>query len=252
MIIKKLSNIKIQLALFLTLFAFYIAFISKSGALLKNIAIAVICALATECLLTYIKERTRVISSSAVITGLIIGLVISSSGQAAWITPLAVLVAIGSKYLLRLKGRHIFNPAGLGILFMILLFNSSTDWSGTYYWYILGPAGLYFSYKIRKLEVILSYFIVSLLLFGAQALAQKIYLSAVFGYFSYFFIFIMLIEPKTSPVSKIGKIIFGAGTAALIFTFTQAGIRFDAELTSLLVMNLTVPFLNQIKERSKP
>ena len=60
------------------------------------------------------------------------------------------------------------------------------------------------------------------------------------------FIFIMVIEPKTTPVKKLGKYLFGSGIAALIFILTERGVKFDIELFSLLAMNLVVPFLNKV------
>jgi len=86
-------------------------------------------------------------------------------------------------------------------------------------------------------------------LFGAQAVAQRVSLWNIFGYFSYFYIFVMVIEPRTTPLNSIGKFIFGAGTAALIFILTEAGAGFDIELFSLLAMNVTVPLLNRIPLR---
>jgi Na+-translocating ferredoxin:NAD+ oxidoreductase RnfD subunit len=105
------------------------------------------------------------------------------------------------------------------------------------------PFGLYFVYKIRKLEIIAGYAAVSLALFGIQALLQKIPLWHVFGYLSYFYIFVMVIEPKTTPVKPLGKLLFGAGVAGLIFVLTQLGAKFDVELCGLLIMNIAVPLV---------
>ena len=74
----------------------------------------------------------------------------------------------------------------------------------------------------------------------------RVNLLNVFGYLSYFFVFIMLIEPKTTPVKFPGKVIFGASVGALIYLLIQANARFDVELFILLVMNLTVFLLNKI------
>jgi Na+-translocating ferredoxin:NAD+ oxidoreductase RnfD subunit len=113
---------------------------------------------------------------------------------------------------------------------------------------MLVPFGIYFTYKIRKIEIIIGYAVISLGLFGTQAFLQKIPPLNIFGYFSYFFIFIMAIEPKTTPLTYLGKYIFGAGLATLIFILTQVGAKFDVELCGLLVMNITVPMLNKVKE----
>ena len=65
-------------------------------------------------------------------------------------------------------------------------------------------------------------------------------------FFNYFFIFIMLIEPKTTPPTRWPKIVFGAGTALLVFLLTEGGFRYEPELFALLLLNALVPFLNKI------
>ena len=238
-------SIKPQLVIFLVLLASYISFIDQDTHFLPALFIAVISAVAADTGFAYFKQKKLVITSSSLISGLIIGLVLAN-GQPVWIICLASVIAIVSKHLIRLRGRHIFNPAALGIFAVIILLNATTQWRGTYLWYVLAPAGLYFSYKIRKLEIIFSYFLASLILFGGQALMQKINPLNIFGYLSYFYIFVMVIEPNTTPVNFLGKIVFGTLLAAVIFVFTQAGVRFDAELCSLLILNATVPVLNKL------
>jgi Na+-translocating ferredoxin:NAD+ oxidoreductase RnfD subunit len=96
------------------------------------------------------------------------------------------------------------------------------------------------------MEIVWGYFGMSLLLFVPQALAQGSSLLNIPGYFNFFFIFIMLIEPKTTPPTLWPKIVFGAGTALLVFLLTEWGFRYEPELFALLVMNALVPFLNKI------
>ncbi len=207
--------------------------------------VAVASALVIEALVYNLKTKRLQITESAIITGLIIGYVLSSD-EAWWKFVFASSIAILSKYLLRFRKKHIFNPAALGIFLTIILLGASTQWTGTYLWYVIVPFGLYFVYRLKKTEVIIGYAIISLLLFGAQAFLRKVPLGDIFGYFSYFYIFVMVIEPKTSPLKPLGKYLFGAGVAALVFILTEAGVRFDAELLSLLVVNATVPLLNRI------
>jgi enediyne biosynthesis protein E5 len=243
-------SIKPQLVIFLSAFAFYVSFLDKDIRFLLALLIAVFSAAAADSAFTCLKQKKPAITSSSLISGLIIGFVLSSD-QRLWIICLACLIAIGSKHLIRIKGRHIFNPAALGIFSVIILLDATTQWRGTYLWYILVPAGLYFSYKIRKLEVVFSYFLASLILFGGQALLQRVNIFNVFGYLSYFYISVMAIEPKTTPVSFLGKIVFGTLLAAVIFVLTQAGVKFDAELCSLLILNAAVPVLNKLKLAKK-
>lgn len=239
----KFKSIKTQLILYLVCFAVLLALKEKDFVFLFTTTVAVISALAVEALILYLKTKKFRITESAIITGLIVGYVLSS--DEAWFKfAFASSSAILSKYLFRFQKRHIFNPAALGIFLTLVLLGASAQWKGTYLWYIIVPLGIYFVHKLKKIEVIIGYAIISLLLFGMQAVSQKVSFLNIFGYFSYFYIFVMVIEPKTTPVNSRGKYLFGAGTAALIFILTELGIKFDVELFSLLVMNITVPLLN--------
>ena len=239
------KSVRTQLIIYLSCFALFLIVKDRNLDFIKAIAVAVISALTLETAITYLKNKTLQISESSIITGLIVGFVFASD-EAWWKIALASLIAIYSKHLIRIKNKHIFNPATFGIFLTVILFGASTGWNGTYLWYILVPFGLYFAYRIKKLEIVIGYAAVSLLLFGSQALLHKVSFLNVFGYFSYFYIFIMVIEPKTGPVKEAGKYFFGAGIAALIFILTEIGVKFDAELLSLLALNAAVPLLNKI------
>lgn len=241
----KLKSIKTQLILYLTCFAIFLSIKDKDNAFLFTIIIAVISSLVVESIIFYLKTRVIQITESSIITGLIVGYLLSGD-EAWWIFIVASSLAIISKHLIRFRKKHIFNPAAFGIFLTLLIFGASTQWKGTYLWYILLPFGLYFAHKIRKTEVIISYAVVSLALFGIQAISQKVSIWNIFGFLSYFYIFIMIIEPVTSPIKPIGKYLFGAGIAGLIFFLTEFGVKFDVELLSLLAMNLTVPLLNKL------
>ncbi|MDD5226383.1 MAG: RnfABCDGE type electron transport complex subunit D, partial [Candidatus Omnitrophica bacterium] len=148
--------------------------------------------------------------------------------------------------ILRFRGKNLLNPAALGIFLAALLLKGTTEWKGAYEWYLLVPAGFYIVYKIKKMEIVWGYFAMSLLFFIPQALAQSTSLLNIPGYFNYFFIFIMLIEPKTTPPTRWSKVVFGAGVAILVFILTEWGFRYEPELFALLIVNALVPFLNKI------
>jgi Na+-translocating ferredoxin:NAD+ oxidoreductase RnfD subunit len=206
---------------------------------------AVIAAIIAESAILYLKEKKFIVTDSSVISGLIVGYVLYSS-QPLWVLALASVFAIGSKYLIRFHKKHIFNPAAFGIFLTTIVLGASTQWKGTYVWYIIVPFGPYFINKIKKMELLLGYLVTTFLLFGIQALKQKVPLINIFGYLSYFYIFIMAIEPKTTPVFRFAKFIFGIGLAVIIFILSNIGARFDVELFSLLVLNIFVPLLNKI------
>jgi len=239
-----LRSVKLQMIIFLAGFAVFVFIKDRDAAFVFAILTAVISALGFEAVLSFFKNRVIVFSESAVISGLIVGIVLSSDAP-RWIFVAAPLIAVASKYIVRFNNKHIFNPAALAIFLVTLIFGVYTQWKGAYYWYILAPAGIYFIFKIKKLELLFSYFITAIILFGIQAWIYKVPLVNTFGYLNYFFIFIMLIEPKTTPIIRKAKIIFGMEVAGLIFIFTLLSARFDVELLSLLIANITAPFLNR-------
>ncbi len=239
-----LKSVKTQLIIYLVFFVLFLALKDKDTAFLRATFIAVAAAVVLETLILYLKEKKLQITESAVISGLIVGFVLSSDNP-WWQIAFASIAAILSKRLIRFKGKHIFNPAAFGIFLTLLFLGASTQWKGTYLWYILAPCGIYFVYQIKKLEVVVGYAAVSLLLFFTQALWQRTSLCNILGFYSYFYIFVMVIEPKTTPIKRTAKYFFGAGIAALVFILTEVGIKFDAELFSLLAMNCAVPLLNK-------
>ncbi|MDP2924520.1 MAG: RnfABCDGE type electron transport complex subunit D [Candidatus Omnitrophota bacterium] len=241
----KLPPIKIQLITFLSIFAIYLSSIGNDVTFLPAVFISVISAVFLDSLATYLRTKHFIITDSSVISGLIIGYVISSQ-EPWWKFLFASVFAIGSKHLLRIKNKHLFNPAAFGILSSVILLGAATQWKGTNLWYILVPAGIYFVQKIHKLDIVIGYLVSSLILFGTHTFIQKLPLLDVLKFQNYFFIFIMLIEPKTTPIGKKGKIIFGIAVAALVFILTLCGVAFDAELLCLLILNLAVPALNKL------
>jgi Na+-translocating ferredoxin:NAD+ oxidoreductase RnfD subunit len=242
---KKKLNIKIQLIVFLTVLASFLIVKNKNIAFLYAILISVISCLSTDVILNYIKKKQKVLTSSSIITGLIIGYVLAS--DTGWLILMVTsFIAIASKHFIQMNNRHIFNPAGFGIVVSMLVFKAQTQWYGTYFWYLFIPVGLYFAYKIRKLELVFSYLIVSILLFGMQFIMNEIPVINIVWMLSYFFIFIMLIEPKTTPHSFAGKIVFGIGVVLISFLLTKIRLSLDVQLAGLLVLNIFIVLINKI------
>lgn len=240
-----IKSIKTQLIIFLICFAGFLSVQEKDFLWLLPLLIAVLAAVSTETGISYFRNRKFAVSESALVTGLIIGYVLSSDSP-WWVFIFASVSAILSKYIFRFKSKHIFNPAAFAIFLVTVLCGAATQWKGTYVWFLLLPFGLYFIYKIKKIELVCGYALSTFLFFGIQAFYQKAPWQNVFGYLSFFFICIMLIEPKTTPTNPRGKFIFGFSAGALIFMLTEIGVKVDVELLSLLLMNISTPLLNKL------
>src|ERR1041385_9512513 len=55
---------------------------------------------------------------SALISGLSLSLLLRADNL--WAHPLAATVAIGAKFVLRVRGKHVYNPGNLGVVFALL------------------------------------------------------------------------------------------------------------------------------------
>jgi len=236
-------NLKSQLILYLFALAIFIILKDKNFKFLFAIFISVFSSIFIESLILFLKGKSFIVSQSSIITGLIIGYVIASNEN--WVKIVLVsLLAILSKYLIKFRKRHIFNPAGFGLFLSTIFFGVSLEWHGTYLWYILIPFGIYFVYRIKRIALLLGYIGVALFLFFMKAFLSNYSLAGFLYYFSYFYIFIMLIEPKTTPVEILPQFLFGALNSILAFILTEIGVRFDVEIFSLLILNASVPLLN--------
>ena len=87
-----LKSIKVQLGIFLLSFALYLSFIGKDALFLLSIGIGLIAAIAADSVITCLKTKKFIITESSIVSGLIIGYVLSSS-QAWWISPDCVALA---------------------------------------------------------------------------------------------------------------------------------------------------------------
>jgi Na+-translocating ferredoxin:NAD+ oxidoreductase RnfD subunit len=241
------KSIKVQLNLFLAAFAVLLCLRDPDFAMITGFFLAILFSVFFEGAFLYFKTEKFQVTDSAITSGLIIGYVLST-GSPWWMFLSVAAFAVGLKHILRFHGKNLLNPAALGIFLAVLLLKGTTEWKGSYDWYVLIPAGLYIIHKIKKMEILGGYFAISLLLFIPQALAQGSSLLNIPGYFNFFFIFIMLIEPKTTPATRWPKIVFGAGAALLVFLLTEWGFRYEPELFALLVLNALVPLLNKIPD----
>ena len=83
------------------------------GASVAQAAVTIAAALATQALASRLVGQ-RFDMRSPLITGLSLSLLLRSHDSALWAA--AGVAAIGSKYLIRVRGRHVFNPACFAIV----------------------------------------------------------------------------------------------------------------------------------------
>ncbi len=201
-----------------------------------QIFVAVFTAVILDFALNYFKHKKIIIPSSAIITGLIVGMVLVSRGNLLHYA-LASSFAVASKHLLKFKNKHIFNPANIGLLLANFILGSSVGWWQVNIWFIIIP-GLFIIFKIRRLHLVISYLLVMGFLLVVYAYLKQ---GETFDYFpviNLYFVFVMLVEPKTSPAKVLKGIIFGGLVGLMGFLFYIKQPSFDYLLASLAVGNL--------------
>ncbi len=241
--LKDLNTMYVWTIILLTLLAFI-------GSLYKNmIPAGLITAVASSSIFDLLakiilKKRIRV-PYSALITGLIIGSVAQFNSQ-LYVIVLASALAIGSKYAMRLKKSHIFNPAAFGLFISLFLFSYGDEWWITESLNVYGlsiiltPILIIASYKALKLPTSLSFLFTVSILFTLVGLYPLSFSGAFFiGLFyslPYYLAFIMVSEPKTSPYPIRQQICFGFLTGFLFIIFIAYSIPYPL-LTPLLISN---------------
>ena len=159
-------------------------------------------------------------AESSLITGLILALIIPpDSPQVSFLFLLcASLAALASKYVIAIRGKHIFNPAALGVVVTALFLDQwATWWAGGNLpmlpFVLIG--GVLVLRKLRHTDLALAFLGVAMLsilapvvISGGELLpALK---SALVNASLFFFAFVMLTEPQTTPPRRTGRILYGA------------------------------------------
>jgi len=158
-------------------------------------------------------------SESVCATGLILALIISPAQPFDHLAffGLAALLAMASKYIIAIHKKHIFNPAALAVaLTAVILGQFANWWVGNLYMtpFVL-VGGLLMARKIRRLDLVASFFVVAtgaILTFNflrgwnpSSVLQQVLFYSPIL-----FFAFVMLTEPMTTPPTRNLRILYGA------------------------------------------
>lgn len=210
----------------------------ESFAFLLASVITVFTCAAADILINRIFFKKRISANSAIISGLIIAGV--TDYRLPWHTLILLAgTAIASKYLIRYKHRHIFNPAGFAIFIAILL-KVPLLWNIESNIPLIIIAGIYLAYAFKKLFHVVGFLIIFSL--GFFILGER-----PFSLISWFFLFIMLIEPKTSGYGRLKGFTFGGIAAFLSCLFYKFLPGYDFFISPLLIANASLIFLDKIK-----
>jgi enediyne biosynthesis protein E5 len=159
---------------------------------------------------------------SPLITGLSLSLLLRA--DAIWLYAAAGVIAIASKFVLRLDGKHIWNPAGLAIVVLLLVSNgvwiSPGQW-GTEVWFaaLTGCLAILVLSAARRAGIAFFFFAshAGLLLARAWWLGDPlaIPIHQLQSGSLLIFTFFMISDPRTAPDSALGRFLFAFAVALL-------------------------------------
>ncbi len=235
-------SIKTYMILFLSILALWPGFQEGDfSALLFRIFVSILVAVFADLLINFVKSRRFIYPSSAVITGLIVGTVLDARQHILYYI-FASFLAILSKHIFKFRNKHIFNPANFGLLAVSIFFKAAIGWCQVNPWVIIVP-GLFIAFKTKRLHLVISYLATMSISLIVYAHLKQALIFDYFALINFYFVLVMLIEPKTSPLNLLKGIIFGFLVATSGFAVYLLGVKYDYLLVSLAAGNLFNSFL---------
>jgi len=173
---------------------------------------------------------------------------------------LGAVITIAGKFLLRARGKHVFNPTNLGIVTLLLLTDrawvthgqwGSVAW-GAFFMACLGGVVVH---RAARSDVTLAFFA----FYAAIVFARSWYLNEPFAIPMYrlqngnflIFTFFMISDPKTTPDTRAGRILFAAVVAALAAWFRFGLQEPNGAMYALAACSLTVPIIDRLLRGSR-
>jgi Na+-transporting NADH:ubiquinone oxidoreductase subunit NqrB len=210
-------------------------------------------ALATQFACTRIFRLPRFDPKSAAISALSLCLLLRSDDPRLLVV--AAVLAVTSKFLLRWNGKHVFNPTNFAIVALLLsgagAWVSPGQWgSAAVFAFAMAGAGALVVNRASRSDVMLAFLIAWFaLLFGRSLWLGEplaIPLHRLESGALVLFAFFMISDPKTTPDSRAGRILFGALVAAGAWYVQFRLFRTNGLLWSLAACSLFVPLIDAV------
>ena len=219
---------------------------------------ALVSTLTTQFIWTRVKGGDLNSLRSALISGL--GLCLLLRVESPLIMALVGILTISSKFILRFKGKHIFNPTNFGIIIAVL---SGLAWITPGQWgrgevtillIIIAAVGILtrvgrwdvsvsFIFSLLVLEVMRSHFYLG---WDLSVVLHRLTSGTIL-----LFAFFMITDPKTTPNSRKGRILWGALIALLSFILSGFFYLYQAPLIALFIISLTTPLVDRLYEAER-
>ena len=190
---------------------------------------------------------------SALISGLSLCLLLRTDEPL--LAAVGAVLAIGGKFVLRVRGKHVFNPTNFGLMVMVVgsdrVWASSGQWGATgFFAFLMACLGGLVAHRALRSDVSWAFFAsyAALLVHRAYGLGDPlaIPLHQLQSGALLLFTFFMISDPKTTPDARLARIAFGILVAVGAFYVQFRLFRPNGLLWALLVLSPLVPFLDRL------
>jgi enediyne biosynthesis protein E5 len=190
---------------------------------------------------------------SALISGLSLSLLLRTNRTG--LAVLAAIVTIAGKFLIRTNGKHVFNPTNGGIVAMLLV--TGNVWVSPGQWgaaaslaFLVASAGVLVVNRAARSDVTVAFIACyCALLFGRSFYLGEpltIPLHRLESGALLLFTFFMISDPKTTPDSRAGRLLFAALVAFAAWYVQFRMFRTNGLLWALAACAMVVPVIDRI------
>lgn len=228
-------------------------FILDFGISFQNAVAIVSTALGVQWLASRIVQLPRFDPLSPLITSLSLTLLLRTDDVA--LAAAAAVIAIGSKFVIRVGGKHVFNPANVALVTMMLA--SDHAWVSSGQWgsaaigaFALSCLGFLVLTRAKRAETTIAF----LLFFAALLFGRAIWLGDPISIPLHqlqngallIFAFFMISDPKTTPNTAFGRVLYAAIVALVAFTIQFIYYTPNGPILALIMSAPTVPLIDRV------
>jgi enediyne biosynthesis protein E5 len=214
-------------------------------------ALLVSSALATQWLCSHLARLGRFDPLSPLISAFSLALLLRTND---WrLAAAAAVIAVGSKFAVRHRGKHLFNPTNVAVVVMVAttdrVWVSPGQW-GSLAWFafLMACLGGLVVTRAARADVTLGF----LGMFAALQIGRAFWLGDPLAIPLHrlenggllLFAFFMISDPKTTPDSRTGRLLFAALVAACAYYVQFRLFRTNGLLWSLAICSFVVPLLD--------
>jgi Na+-transporting NADH:ubiquinone oxidoreductase subunit NqrB len=189
---------------------------------------------------------------SALITSFSICLMMQANSLSTFL--IAAVLSISGKFIFKIRGKHIFNPANFGIIVTLLL--TGDAWISPGQWgsdgllmMLVGCTGLIVLLRVKRLDTAFAFLITFL---GLGFIRNVLYLGWPADFFYHqlttgsllLFTFFMITDPMSTPSSRLPRILWAMAVGALSWYLSTKQYIHTAPLWALFFMSPLVPLLD--------